>query len=139
MSKPLPEGDTFRRIEVLTGAGRRRRWPQEVKDAIVAETLADGAVVSEVARRHRVAPSQVFSWRKEACERASTLPLETAAFAPVVVEHQQAQGPSPAQALPSSMIEIEIGGAKLRIPPNASREAIFAVVEAIGGLSKRRR
>lgn len=139
MSKLLPEGDTFRRIEVLTGAGRRRRWPDEVKEAIVAETLEDGAVVSEVARRHRVAPNQVFSWRKEARQRALALTTETATFAPVVLEHQQPQGPSPAQALPSPIIEIEIDGAKLRIPMNAPRDAIFAVVEAIGGLSKRRR
>jgi hypothetical protein len=37
----------LRRIEVITGAERRRRWPAE----IVAESLAEGAVVSDVARR----------------------------------------------------------------------------------------
>jgi hypothetical protein len=56
MSKLLPESDTFRRIEVLTGTGRRRRWPDEVKEAIIAETLEDGAVVSEVARRGMALP-----------------------------------------------------------------------------------
>jgi transposase len=139
MSKPLPESDTFRRIEVLTGTGRRRRWPDEVKEAIIAETLEDGAVVSEVARRHGVAPNQVFTWRKEARQRALALTTETAAFAPVVLEHQQARGAPPVEALPSSIIEIEIDGAKLRIPMNASRDTVFAVIEAIGGLSKRRR
>lgn len=40
-----------RRIEVLSGRERRRKWSDEAKIAIVAEALAPGAVVSEVARR----------------------------------------------------------------------------------------
>jgi Transposase len=57
MTKPGLEADTFRRIEVITGVGRRRRWTEDRKTAIVAETLEEGAVVSAVARRHGVAPS----------------------------------------------------------------------------------
>ena len=38
-----------RRVEVLTGPERRRKWPDEVKIAIVAEALVKGVVVSEVA------------------------------------------------------------------------------------------
>jgi len=49
--------------EVL-GPERRRRWSKEAKAAIVAETYAPGVSVSEVARRHGVAPSQVFAWRR---------------------------------------------------------------------------
>ena len=41
----------FRRVEVLTGPVRRRRWSAEEKARIVEETLAPGARVSEVARR----------------------------------------------------------------------------------------
>jgi hypothetical protein len=37
------------------------------------------------------------------------------------------------------MIEVEINGARLRIPPNASCDAIFAVIKAVGALQKRRR
>ena len=54
----------FRRIEVLTGPGRRRRWSAEEKARIVAETLASGARVSEVARRWQVCSQQVFGWRR---------------------------------------------------------------------------
>jgi transposase len=48
----------------ILGPDRRRRWSKEAKAAIVAETYAPGVSVSEVARRHGIAPSQVFAWRK---------------------------------------------------------------------------
>jgi hypothetical protein len=44
--------DTLARVEVITGTGRRRRWPREVKARIVMESQGDGAMVSAVARRH---------------------------------------------------------------------------------------
>jgi transposase len=47
-------------IEVPTGPVRRRRWSEEEKARIVAETLAVGMSVSEVARRWQVCPQQVF-------------------------------------------------------------------------------
>lgn len=46
--KPAP----VRRLEVITGTGRRRRFPDDFKAGVVEETLAPGAVVSEIARRH---------------------------------------------------------------------------------------
>lgn len=55
-----------RRIELITGAGRRRRWSSEVKARIVVESLADGVSASEVARRHGLSPQQLFAWRREA-------------------------------------------------------------------------
>jgi hypothetical protein len=48
----------FRRIEILTGRGRRRRWSAEEKARIVAETLEAGARVADVARRWQVCPQQ---------------------------------------------------------------------------------
>jgi transposase-like protein len=35
----------YRRVELLTALGRRRRWPAEEKAQIVAETLVPGACV----------------------------------------------------------------------------------------------
>jgi hypothetical protein len=46
----------FRRVEVLTGPSRRRRWSVDEKAQIVAETLVPGARVSEVARRFAHTP-----------------------------------------------------------------------------------
>jgi transposase-like protein len=50
-------------VDIILGR-ERRRWPLEVKRAIVAETIASGEV-SSVARRHGAAPSMVFAWRKQ--------------------------------------------------------------------------
>jgi transposase len=48
----------------ILGIERRRRWSRDEKARIVEETLAPGAVVSEVARRHGVAQSLLFTWRR---------------------------------------------------------------------------
>ena len=49
------------RVEVITGPERRRRWSEEQKRAIVAASLAPGAVISEVARRADVGAGQILS------------------------------------------------------------------------------
>src|SRR5271155_6062355 len=64
----------YRRVEILTGPGRRRRWSAEEKARIVAETLAPGARVAEVARRWQLCPQQVFAWRHAARRDATTKP-----------------------------------------------------------------
>ena len=58
--------------EVLHGPERRRRWAAAEKIAIVAETYEPGVTVSLVARRHDIAPNQVFSWRRLAAQGALT-------------------------------------------------------------------
>src|ERR1700678_406322 len=50
----------------VLGVERRRRWSKAEKSRIVAETLMPGAVVCEVARRHGVAQSLLFTWRRQA-------------------------------------------------------------------------
>ena len=51
-----------RRIEVFTGAGRRRKWSPEAKARIVAESYA--LSVGDVADRYGLAKTQVFTWRR---------------------------------------------------------------------------
>jgi Transposase IS66 family/Transposase len=51
------------KIEVL-GTERQRRWSLQDKLQIVEETLQPGVTVTEVARRHGLAPSVVFTWRR---------------------------------------------------------------------------
>jgi hypothetical protein len=49
----------IRRLEVITGAGGRRRWSAAEKARIIEEALAPGAVVSEIARRHGMTPQHL--------------------------------------------------------------------------------
>ena len=55
------------KVEVL-GVERRRRWRDDEKRRIVAETLEPSATITEVARRNGVAVSLVFTWRRLARE-----------------------------------------------------------------------
>ncbi len=56
--------EEIHRIEVMTGMARRRRWSAEQKLRIVKESFTTGESVSVVARRHGVAPSLLFRWRR---------------------------------------------------------------------------
>jgi transposase len=89
------------RVEIFTGAGRRRSWTAEEKAQIVAE--AEGASVSPVARAHGLTPSQIFRWRRTIA-RSRPAPVPSLNFAPVVVEDKTA--PTAAE-----VIEIELKGA----------------------------
>src|SRR5260370_38766161 len=68
--KPMPE--PARRIEVFTGAGRRRSWSSEEKVAIVAASYGEGETVCAVARRHGLTPQQLFTWRRLARGEATS-------------------------------------------------------------------
>lgn len=56
--------DGYRRIELITGMSRRRRWPTEAKLRIIEESFEPGETVSAVARRNGVAPNLLFRWRR---------------------------------------------------------------------------
>jgi transposase len=56
--------DEYRRVEVITGTARRRRWSTDEKLRIVDETLRTGESISAVARRNGVAPNLLYRWRR---------------------------------------------------------------------------
>src|SRR5512140_3912241 len=98
-----PMREDARRIEIFTGAGRRRRWSGEEKAAILAECENRQGSVSAVARRHGLTASQVFAWRR-AARRVETQPP---GFASVVVENIQSAGGD-------WLMEIALEGATVR-------------------------
>ena len=125
----------FRRIEVLTGPGRRRRWSVEEKAQIVAETLEPGARVSEIARRWQVCPQQVFGWRRQARPDLSGSAAQPAAcllppFVPLEVEAAPTAKSAVATA-PSSAIEIQLAGAAVRVVSGVDGELLIVVLRAV--------
>ncbi|WP_083992426.1 transposase [Bradyrhizobium embrapense] len=62
--------EPVRRLEVFTGAGRRRKWSDEDKARIVAEIVSSVDSVCSVARRHGLSPQQLFGWRRQLREAA---------------------------------------------------------------------
>src|SRR3954447_21981426 len=110
-------------IEVL-GTERRRRWSYDEKVRIVEETTQPAVTVSEVARRHGLAPSVVFTWRRLA--REGRLGDIGPAFMPVEIT------PVPGQATPiassarrSGLIEIVLGrGRRIRVDREVDAEGL---------------
>ena len=121
------------RVEVLTGPERRCKWADETKIAIGAEALADGAVVSDVARRHDVRPSQLFGWMRQFRDEAlaTIAPPEPLLFAPAVVEVAAAIPPPPVPAEPPAEIEICVGAATVRIWGAVDGRTLAAVLKAV--------
>jgi transposase len=122
-----PEAATVRRLEVITRTGRRRRFSEDDKARVVAETLAPGAVVSHVARRYGLTPQQVFTWRRQARERTA----ESVSFAPVVL----ATAPVPDTRTEVASIEIVIGLATVRVPPGVDAATLKLVLRAVKAAS----
>ena len=72
-------------LEIISGVERRRRWSAADKLRIVAEADEAGAKVAEVARRHEISRSILWTWRKQA--RAGVLTMsDPPGFLPVVVD-----------------------------------------------------
>jgi transposase len=121
-----------RRMEVLSGPERRRRWSDVTKIAIVAEALTDGVVISDVARRHDLTPSQLFGWIRQFRDAALAAIASPPApmFAPAVVDGPVAM-PSPPPAEPIAEIEISVGVATVRIRGAVDVKTLAAVLKAL--------
>jgi transposase len=120
---PKSKTEAVRRLEVFTGAGRRRAWSAEQKERIVAESYC-GESVSVVARRHGLTPQQLFAWRRHAQHPAGD-DAGGPAFAPVIVD----AGAACRDGAP--LIEIVIGAATVRVAPRTDAATLAAVLRAI--------
>jgi transposase len=133
-------------VEVITGRERRRRWSVEQKLQVVGETQEPGARVSQVAARHGVCESLVFSWRRQAREGVLVSP-DMPVFLPVQMSEagpQTVVSPSyPDEKLSaglsrprsqSGLIEIELGdGRRVRVGSDVNLAALRRVLIALRG------
>ena len=141
------EGDSYRRIEVITGQRQRRRWTAQEKARIVAESFEEGANISEVARRHGVVRGLLTVWRHKVAAAAG---VNAPGFVPVQIasENSPATADEPGSvaaaantrqemALPAGQrrgaIEIEVSGARVRVEPGVDPTTLSTVLSALRG------
>jgi len=101
------------RIEVYAGVGRKR-WPDELKLQIVAESFEPGTAVTDVARRHGCRAQQVHDWRRRARLGHLILPgsAKTHSFVPLVAE---ASTSTAAEVSKAAAIIIELFNARVEV------------------------
>lgn len=137
--KPELRGPTgVRRLEVITGTGRRRRFSADDKARIIEETLVAGAVVSAVARRHGLSPQQLFGWRRQARQPVGAVTDAAPQFVPAIVETSVPGSTVRRQRKrrrqvdrTSGSIEVEIEGVIVRIGRGADPKTVAAVLGAL--------
>jgi len=132
--------EPVRRLEVFTGAGRRRKWHHEDKARIVAEIVASGDSVCAVARRHGLSPQQLFGWRRQLRESAARhSEAEELQFVPAVVDvvtnapapRRQRKAPRCKSKPDIGTIELEVDGVTIRVGRGADANTIAAIVQAL--------
>lgn len=126
------------RVEVFTGAGRRREWRDERRAAIIAESYAGTLSVCDVARRHGLTPSQLFTWRRNARRRgASSGDEQNVSFVRAVVADEvdaATMGKAGEIASKSApVLELEIGGSSVWVWREAEADLVTAVIRVLKG------
>ena len=142
------EGDSYRRVEVITGERRRRRWTSEEKVRIAAESFEEGANVSEVARRNGVSRGLLTVWRRQvaaavAGKAQNFVPIQIGAesdggragesecISPVQMKPLEIAAP---QAKVCGVVEIEMNGARIRVEPGVDPATLSVVLSALRGI-----
>jgi transposase len=114
---------------------KRRQWPEALKRRIVTESLAAGALVSVVARRHDVNASQVFKWRREmAVEEppAEAASVGSIAMLPVEIVLEANEAGRPERVRRSGTIEITFAcGARVCVRGEVPPERLQQVIELL--------
>jgi len=124
-----------RGIAVSTGSVRRRRWSAADKAAVIRETLVPGARISDVARRWQMDPQQVYRWRHSEGVTHHRRPMRRSRpaapdFVPIITDAMPADAAAPA-ALATSVIEINLAGAVVRVVSGLDDAELTAVLRAV--------
>jgi transposase len=130
------QGESYRRIEVITGPVRRRRWTADEKAQILMESLAPGALISDVARRHNLNRGLLQAWRRQA-QRSTPTDRAVPAFVPLCCSDDVASAPvalpTPAAPLASpGVIEFESGSLRVRFSGPVDAAALRLVLGQLG-------
>ena len=114
------------RIEILDGPTGRRRWPDDLKARIVAESFQPGARVCDVAAKYGLIARHLSGWRGQARKGELVVPVATApTFVPLVIE------PLADASADTGVIRVEICGAVLHVMPDCSPDRAAALAAAL--------
>jgi transposase len=112
-------------VTVLSGPERRRRWASSEKARIVEESLAPGAVMTAVARRHDVHANLLHHWHRQA--KRALEGGQGLRFLPVAVTAALRLGSKAAGS-----IEIELAGdVRVRVDAAVDEAALGRVLGAL--------
>src|SRR5258708_28139473 len=119
-------------------AKRVKRWRRSVEEkrCIVEETLAAGASVARVARRHAVNANQVFYWRRQYREgrlgKVSSSNLLPVTISEIPTNRSEQVG-GVAPRCTSGTMDIQLPKGHLRVTGNVGAEALRTVLEYLLG------
>jgi len=119
-----------RRAEV-TRVVRRRQWSDEEKGQLVAEAIAPGAVIAEVARRNDLTPQHLSNWIRAAKGGRLVLPADAMPTFVPVVSVAAAEANRAAHERRPGFIEIVIGSIKVRVLGGTHTRDVAAVLRAV--------
>ena len=129
------QGGSYRRIEVITGPVRRRRWTTDEKAKILMESLAPGARISDVARRHNLNRGLLQAWRRQA-QQSTPTDRAVPAFVPVCCvddgAHAPVALPTPVALASPGVIELETGSLRVRFSGPVDAAALRLVLGQLG-------
>lgn len=142
------------RCEVIDRRRGNRRWPDDVKARIVAESFQPGARVVDVARRHDIIPHQLSDWRRLArqgklvlpeglmasvCAEDTVVTAAEPAFVPLQIALTrpiEAVEPNALAEQTGSALTVEIGtDVVVRIPADADVARAAALIRAMRSVS----
>lgn len=114
-------------------AETRRRWSADERRQILEETLS--SPVSVVARKHGIAASLLFRWRRQAGIRKRKVEDGAAkAFVPLMLPAPQATSPVAGPGAERGIIELELaGGHKLRVMGSVEIDLLKQVLALLDG------
>ncbi len=125
----------------IEGKGTRRRHGEAFKRELVERSLQPGASVSALAQEHGVNANLLFNWRRlhlRALAAKPAAPPHPALLPVTVVPELPIAAPSPVAApsrTPGGTIEIEIGGARVRVRGNVDDTSLRSVLRALRELA----
>jgi transposase len=135
MHQARHDADSYRRVELITGASKRRRWSDAEKARIVAESAEAGVNISEVARRNGVSRGLLNVWRREARqavrEEVAFVQLQIAEGAPQTGVAAERKGDELAEVSAETRIDVVIGDATVRVPVGVDKRTLERVLAAV--------